>query len=190
MPIVHITETCGAAVVQLQAHVHVMAFPATQDAAVPFGTLVIYMVGAILLTLATVKPPLALAPPAIDCILIVPLLGYASDGGIVDEGGTDSTMITPCCSSSVAVAGTVVVMSLVTSPNGMINMATIVCGGMCTGGGGSVTVRSPCRRSAAVEKHGILEVHYVELQSHSLQQVELEIVSGTIASRGASEILR
>ena len=29
-----------------------------------------------------------------------------------------------------------------------------------------------------------------ELQSHSLQQVELEVVSGSIASRGASEILR
>jgi hypothetical protein len=42
----------------------------------------------------------------------------------------------------------------------------------------------------AVKKRGIREVRYVELQSHSLQQVELEIVSGTIASRGASEILR
>jgi hypothetical protein len=29
-----------------------------------------------------------------------------------------------------------------------------------------------------------------ELQSHSLQQVELKVVSGTIASRGASGILR
>jgi hypothetical protein len=29
-----------------------------------------------------------------------------------------------------------------------------------------------------------------ELQSHSLQQVELEVVSGSIASREASEILR
>jgi hypothetical protein len=29
-----------------------------------------------------------------------------------------------------------------------------------------------------------------ELQRHSLQQVELEVVSGNIASRGASEILR
>jgi hypothetical protein len=29
-----------------------------------------------------------------------------------------------------------------------------------------------------------------ELQSYSLQQVELEVVSGSIASRGASEILR
>jgi hypothetical protein len=53
-----------------------------------------------------------------------------------------------------------------------------------------VTVRSPCRHSAAVEKRGSREVHCVELQSHSLQQVELEVVSGTIASRGASEILR
>jgi hypothetical protein len=29
-----------------------------------------------------------------------------------------------------------------------------------------------------------------ELQGHSLQQVELKVVSGSIASRGASEILR
>jgi hypothetical protein len=29
-----------------------------------------------------------------------------------------------------------------------------------------------------------------ELQSHSLQQVELKVVSGSIASRGASGILR
>jgi hypothetical protein len=30
----------------------------------------------------------------------------------------------------------------------------------------------------------------IELQSHSLQQVELEVISGNIASRGASGILR
>jgi hypothetical protein len=53
-----------------------------------------------------------------------------------------------------------------------------------------VMVRSPCQHSAAVEKRGSREVHFIELQSHSLQQVELEVVSGTIASRGASEILR
>jgi hypothetical protein len=53
-----------------------------------------------------------------------------------------------------------------------------------------VMVRSPCRRSAAVEKCGSREVHYVELQSHSLQQVEREVICGNIASRGASEILR
>jgi hypothetical protein len=53
-----------------------------------------------------------------------------------------------------------------------------------------VTVRSPCRRSAAVEKRGSREVHFVELQSQSLQRVEREVVSGNIASRGASEILR
>jgi hypothetical protein len=55
---------------------------------------------------------------------------------------------------------------------------------------GAVTVRSLCRCSVAVEKCGSREVQCVELQCHSLRQVELEIVSGTIASRGASEILR
>jgi hypothetical protein len=69
-------------------------------------------------------------------MLIALFLGYTSDGGIVDEGGTDSTTITPCHSSNVAVAGMVVVTSLITSPNGMINMATIICSGMCAGGGG------------------------------------------------------
>jgi hypothetical protein len=53
-----------------------------------------------------------------------------------------------------------------------------------------VTVRSPCRHSVAVEKRGSREVQYFELQSHSLQQVELEVVSGNIASRGALKILR
>jgi hypothetical protein len=53
-----------------------------------------------------------------------------------------------------------------------------------------VTVRSPCRRSAAVKKRGSREVRYVELQSHSLQQVERGVISGNIASRGASKILR
>jgi hypothetical protein len=53
-----------------------------------------------------------------------------------------------------------------------------------------VTVRSLCRCSVAVKKHGSREVRYVELQSRSLQQVEVEVVSGNIASRGASEILR
>jgi hypothetical protein len=136
MPVVHITEGCGAAIVQAWAHVRVVSLTTTQDAVAPFGTLVINVVGAIFLTLAAVKPLLALTSPMIECVLITPLLGYASDGGVIDEGGTNSTTITPCCSSSVAVAGTVVVTSLVTSPNGMINMATIVCGGMCAGGGG------------------------------------------------------
>jgi hypothetical protein len=94
------------------------------------------MVSAILLALTAVKPPLALTLPTIECILVAPLLGHASDGGVVDEGGTNSTTIAPCRSSNVAIAGTVVVTSLVTSPNGVINMATIVCGGMCAGGGG------------------------------------------------------
>ena len=99
------------------------------------------MVSTIFLTLATVEPLLSLPLSAIECILIVPHLGHVSDGGIVDEGGTDSTTITPCRSSNVAVTGTVVVTSLVTSPNGVINMATIVCGGMCTGGGGRDSAR-------------------------------------------------
>jgi hypothetical protein len=135
VPVVHITEARGAAIVRARAHVHIVSLTATQDAAVPFGAFVIHMVGTIFLTFATVKPPLALTLPAIECILVVPLLGYVSNGGIVDEGGTDSMTITPCRSSSVAVVGMVVVMSLVTSLNGMINMATIVCGGMCAGGG-------------------------------------------------------
>jgi hypothetical protein len=141
MPVVHIAEACGAAIVRAWAHVCVVSLTATQDAAAPFGALVIYVVGAILLTLAAVKPPLTLTSPTIECILIVPLLGYTSDGGVVDEGGTNSMTITPCRSSNVAVAGTVVVTSLVTSPNGMINMATIVCSGMCTGGGGRDNAR-------------------------------------------------
>jgi hypothetical protein len=108
----------------------------TQNAVAPFGALLVYVVSAIFLTLATVKPPLTLPSPAIECILVTLLLGYTSDGGIVDEGGTDSTTITPCRSSNVAVVGMVVVTSLVTSLNGVINMATIVCSGMCAGGGG------------------------------------------------------
>jgi hypothetical protein len=99
------------------------------------------MVSAILLTFTAVEPPLPLSSPAIECILIASLLGHTSDGGVVDKGGTNSTMITPCCSSNVAVAGTVVVTSLVTSPYGVINMATIICGGMCAGGGGRDNAR-------------------------------------------------
>jgi hypothetical protein len=86
------------------------------------------MISAVLLALTVVKPLLALISPAVMHMFIAPLLGYMSDRGIVDEGGTDATMITPCCSSNVAVVGMVVVMSLVTSLYGMINMATIVCG--------------------------------------------------------------
>jgi hypothetical protein len=108
---------------------------------VPLEAFFIHIVSTIFLTLAAVEPPLSLPSSAIECILIAPLLGHASDGGIVDEGGTDSTTITPCRSSNVAVVGTVVVMSLVTSPNGVINMATIVCGGICTGGGGRDSAR-------------------------------------------------
>jgi hypothetical protein len=88
------------------------------------------MIGAILFTLAIVmETMLALPLSTLQCVLVAPLLHYSSNGGIVDEGGTDSTMITPCHSSSVAIMGTVVVTSLVMSLYGMINMATIVCGG-------------------------------------------------------------
>jgi hypothetical protein len=141
MPVVHITEACCAAVMWAWAHIRVMPFAVTQDAIAPFGALVVYVVSAIFLTLAAVKPLLTLSSPAIECILVTPLLGYASNGGIIDEGGTNSTTITPCCSSNVAIVGMVVVMSLVTSPNGVINMATIVCGGICAGGGGRDSAR-------------------------------------------------
>jgi hypothetical protein len=136
MPVIHITEACGAAIVRARAHVSVVSLTATQDTAAPLGALFIDMVSAILLALTAVEPPLALTLPTIVCMFVVPLLGYTSNGGIINEGGTDSTTITPCCSSNVAVAGTVVVTSLVTSLNGVINMATIVCGGICAGGGG------------------------------------------------------
>jgi hypothetical protein len=136
MPIVHVAEARGAALVRSRAHVRVMPLTATQDTIAPFGALLVNVVSAILLALTAIESPLALAPPTIVCMFIAPFLGYVSDGGVVNEGGTDSTMITPCHSSNVAITGTVVVMSLVMSPNGMINMATIICGGMCAGGGG------------------------------------------------------
>jgi hypothetical protein len=136
MSIVHIAETCGTAVMWLQAYIRVVPLAMTQDTAAPFGAFLVDMVSAILLALTAVEPLLALTPPVIMCMFIASLLGHASDGGIVNEGGTDSTMITPCRSSNVAIAGTVMVTSLITSLNSVINMATIVCSGMCTGGGG------------------------------------------------------
>jgi hypothetical protein len=99
------------------------------------------VVSAVLLAFTAIESPLSLPSSTIERILVTPLLGYASDGGIIDEGGANSTTITPCHSSNVAVAGMVVVMSLVTSPYGVINMATIVCGGMCAGGGGRDSAR-------------------------------------------------
>jgi hypothetical protein len=118
-----------------------MPLPLAQDAIAPLGALVVHVVSTILLTLAAVKSLLSLPSSAVKGILVASLLSYASDGGVVDESGTDSTTITPCHSSNVAVAGTVVVTSLVTSPYGVINMATIVCGGMCAGGGGRDSAR-------------------------------------------------
>jgi hypothetical protein len=136
MAIVHVTEGLRAPVVRARAHICVMSLPLAQDAIAPLGALIVHMVSAVLLALTTVESPLSLSSPTIERVLVTLLLGYASDGGIIDEGGADSTTITPCRSSNVAVAGMVVVTSLVTSPYGVINMATIVCGSMCAGGGG------------------------------------------------------
>jgi hypothetical protein len=80
------------------------------------------MVSAILLALTAIESSLALALPTIVCMFVTPFLGYASNRGVINEGGTDSMTITPCHSSNVAVVGTVVVTSLVTSPNSMINV--------------------------------------------------------------------
>jgi hypothetical protein len=108
--VVHVTEARGAAVVWSRAHICVMPLVATQDATAPLGALLVGMVSAILLALTAIKALLALAPPVIVCMFIAPLLSYASNGGVIDEGGADSMTITPCHSSNVAVAGTVVVM--------------------------------------------------------------------------------
>jgi hypothetical protein len=129
MPVIHITEAHRATIMGLWAHVSVVPLTSAQDTVVPLGTLLINMICAILLALAAVKSLLALSLPPVLCIFVAPLLCHVSDGGVIDEGSTDSTTITPCCSLSVAIVGTVVVMSLVTSLNGMINMATIVCSG-------------------------------------------------------------
>jgi hypothetical protein len=123
------------------AHIRVMPLALTQDTVAPLGALVVHMVSTVFLTFTTVESLLPLPSPALECILVTPLFGHASNGGIVNEGGTNSTTITPCCSSNVAVMGTVVVTSLVTSPYGVINMATIVCGGMCAGGGSRDSAR-------------------------------------------------
>jgi hypothetical protein len=136
MAVIHITEARCAPIMWAWAHISVMPLTATEDTIAPFGAFFVHMVSTIFLTLAAVEPPLPLSLSAIERILIALLLGHVSDGGVVDEGGTDSTTITPCRSSNVAIAGTVVVTSLITSPYGVINMATIVCGGLCAGGGG------------------------------------------------------
>jgi hypothetical protein len=128
VPIIHIAEARCAAIVWSWTHVGVVSLAMTQDTVVPLGAFFIDMVGAVLLALTTIEPSLALASPTVVCVFVVLLLGYTSNWGVVDEGGADSTTITPCCSSNVAVMGTVVVMSLITSLYGMINMATIVCG--------------------------------------------------------------
>jgi hypothetical protein len=129
VPVVDVAEPRCATVMRSWTHVSVVPLAMTEDAVVPLGALVVDVISAVLLALTAIEPLLTLAVPTVDCVFIVPLLGYASNGGIIDEGGTDSMTITPCRSSNVAVAGTVVMTSLVTSPYGMINMATIVCGG-------------------------------------------------------------
>jgi hypothetical protein len=129
MPVIHIAEACHVAIVWSQAHVGVVPLTMTQDAAVPLGALLVDVISAVLLALTTIEPLLTLSPPSVLHMFIALLLCYTSGGGIVDEGGTNSTTITPCRSSSVAVMGTVVVTSLIMSPYGVINMATIVCGG-------------------------------------------------------------
>jgi hypothetical protein len=136
MAVVHVAVGRRAPIMWARAHICVVALALAKDAVAPLGTLVVDMISAIFLTFTTIESPLPLPPSTIKRVLIVTLLGHTSDGGVVDEGSTDSTTITPCRSSNVAIAGTVVVTSLVTSPYGVINMATIVCGGMCAGGGG------------------------------------------------------
>jgi hypothetical protein len=117
MPVVDIAETCCAPVVWLWAHVSIMPLTVTQNAIVPLGALFVNMISAIFFALATVvEPALALPPTTFQRVLVALLLCYSPDGGIINEGGTDSMMITPCRSSSVAVMGTVVVTSLVMSP--------------------------------------------------------------------------
>jgi hypothetical protein len=129
MSVVHVAETRHAAVMQLWTHVGVVPLTMAQDTVAPLGAFFVDVISAILLALTAIEPPLALTLPMVERMLVAPLLGYVSDGGIVNEGSTDSMMITPCCSSSVAIMGTVVVTSLITSPYGMINMAIIICGG-------------------------------------------------------------
>jgi hypothetical protein len=130
MPIIDIAKAHRAPIMWPWAHVSVVSLPVTQDAIAPLGTLLVYMISTILLTLpAVVKPSLALTMSTLYYVFVAPLLSYLSNGGIVNEGDTDSMTITPCRSSSIAIMGTVVVMSLITSPYGMINMATMVCGG-------------------------------------------------------------
>jgi hypothetical protein len=129
MSVIHIAEAHCAAIMQSWTHVGVVPLTMTQDAVAPLGAFFIDMISAVFLALITIKPPLSLPPAMVIHVFIAPFLGYVPDGGIIDEGGTNSTTITPCRSSSVAVAGTVVVMSLIMSPYGVINMATMVCSG-------------------------------------------------------------
>jgi hypothetical protein len=126
VPIIHITIASGVAIVGPWTHVCIVSLTSAEDAIVPLGAFFVYMVSAILFTLATIEPLLTLSSPVVQCVPVALLLCYSSNGGVIDKGGTDSMMTTPCHSLSVAVVGMVVVMSLIMSPNGVINMATMV----------------------------------------------------------------
>jgi hypothetical protein len=128
MSVIDVAVTRRVAVVWLWAHVSIVSLAMTENTVAPSGTLLVDMISAVLLALTAVEPPLALAPSSVMHMFIALLLCHASDGGVVNEGGTNSTTITPCCSSNVAVVGMVVVTSLITSLYGVINMATIICG--------------------------------------------------------------
>jgi hypothetical protein len=71
-----------------------MPLAMAQDTAAPLGAFLVDMVSAIFLALTAIKPLLALSLPMVKRVLVVLLLGYATDGGVVNEGGTDSMMIT------------------------------------------------------------------------------------------------
>jgi hypothetical protein len=114
--VIHIAEACCAAIVWAWTYVGIVPLALAQDAVAPLGAFLVDMISAIFLALTAIKALLSLTSSTVECMFVVLLLSYASDGGIVDEGGTDSTTITPCHSSSVAVVGMVVVTSLVTSP--------------------------------------------------------------------------
>jgi hypothetical protein len=127
MSVINVAKAHHVAIVWSWAHVSVVPLTTIEDTVAPLGAFLIDMISAVLLALTTVEPLLALALPLVMHMFIAPLLHYASNGGVVNEGGTNSMTITPCRSSNVAIAGTVVMMSLVTSPYGVISMATIVC---------------------------------------------------------------
>jgi hypothetical protein len=125
VPIFHVTVAVSAAVIRLWAHVSVMSLPHAQDAIVPPRAFVIDIICPIGLTLTAVEALL----PMVEHMFVMLLLGHTSNGSIIKEGSTNSITITPCCSLSVAMVGTLVMMSLIMSLYGVISMATIVSSG-------------------------------------------------------------